>query len=70
MVCELSFREMTTAPKDGTPIEVRHGPMQEIALASWSKQNRPDATIAELRAWLDTQDLCKHRPDEQDAGRA
>jgi hypothetical protein len=39
MARELSFREMTTAPKDGAPIEVRHGPTQEIVLANWCEQN-------------------------------
>jgi hypothetical protein len=32
------LRDMTTAPRDGTTIEVRHGPRQEIVLAYWSGQ--------------------------------
>jgi hypothetical protein len=59
MVRELLFREMTTAPKDGTPIEVRHGPIQEIALASWSEQNQAwirandpsPKTLQSVRVW-------------------
>jgi hypothetical protein len=35
-----SFLDMTTAPKDGTVIEVRHGPDQEVIRAEWSDQNQ------------------------------
>jgi hypothetical protein len=31
---------MDTAPKDGTVIEVRHGPDQEIVRAYWAGQNQ------------------------------
>ncbi|HXE18654.1 MAG TPA: hypothetical protein VN629_03515 [Castellaniella sp.] len=32
------LRDMTTAPRDGTTIEVRHGPQQELVRAHWSGQ--------------------------------
>ena len=35
-----TFRDMKTAPKDGTVIEVRHGPDQEIVRAVWSGQGQ------------------------------
>lgn len=34
------FRPIATAPHDGTEIEVRHGPRQEIARAEWSGQSQ------------------------------
>ena len=34
------FSDMTTAPRDGTLIEVQHGPRQEIVLARWSGQGQ------------------------------
>ena len=34
------FHDMVTAPKDGTMIEVRHGPYQETVRAVWSGQNQ------------------------------
>jgi hypothetical protein len=47
MARELPFQEMTMAPKDGTPIQVRHEPTQDIVLANWSEQHR---------AWIATND--------------
>lgn len=35
MPCVRPFHDMTTALRDGTTIEVRHGPRQEIVLAYW-----------------------------------
>ena len=35
-----TFRDIKTAPKDGTVIEVRHGPDQEIVRAEWSGQGQ------------------------------
>ena len=32
------FRDMSTAPRNATPIEVKHGPEQVIVLAEWSGQ--------------------------------
>src|ERR1700712_3240985 len=32
--------DMTTAPRDGTTVEVRHGPDEVIARAYWSMQER------------------------------
>ena len=32
------LRDMVSAPRDGTTIEVRHGPKQELVLAHWSGQ--------------------------------
>ena len=32
------FFDIKLAPHDGTPIEVRHGPGQEVVLAEWSGQ--------------------------------
>ena len=49
------FRDMRSAPQDGTVVEVRHGPDQEIARAEWSGQNQ---------AWVradDTQRKTLHR---------
>jgi hypothetical protein len=34
------FRDMRSAPTDGTTIEVRHGPDQEVILAPWSGQGQ------------------------------
>jgi len=34
------FYDMTTAPRDGTTVEVRHGPDQEIVRAYWSGQEQ------------------------------
>jgi hypothetical protein len=34
------FSDMTMAPRDGSLIEVRHGPDQEIVLARWSGQGQ------------------------------
>jgi hypothetical protein len=34
------FRDMRSAPKDGTAIEVRYGPDQEIVRAVWSGQGQ------------------------------
>jgi hypothetical protein len=31
-----TFRDMRSAPRDGSAIEIKHGPQQEIALACWS----------------------------------
>ncbi len=33
-----TFRDMNTAPRNATPIEVKHGPEQVIVLAEWSGQ--------------------------------
>jgi hypothetical protein len=33
-----AFRHIVSAPMDGTPIEVRHGPQQETTIAVWSRQ--------------------------------
>ncbi len=33
-----TFHDICTAPKDATPIEVRHGPDRVIALAKWNGQ--------------------------------
>jgi hypothetical protein len=35
-----TFRDITTAPRDGTLIEVRHGPDQVTVLARWAGQNQ------------------------------
>ena len=43
-----TFRDIKSAPKDGTVIEVRHGPDQEIVRAEWSGQ---------LQAWVCEDDL-------------
>jgi hypothetical protein len=34
------FRHIVFAPRDGTLIEVRHGPDQGIVLARWAGQNQ------------------------------
>jgi hypothetical protein len=34
------FRDMRSAPTDGSSIEVRHGPDQEIVQAHWAGQNQ------------------------------
>jgi hypothetical protein len=34
------FRDISFAPKDGTVIEVRHGPTQEIVRAEWAAQTQ------------------------------
>lgn len=34
----MPFRPIESAPRDGTVIEVRHGPAQEIVRALWSGQ--------------------------------
>jgi hypothetical protein len=34
------FRDLRSAPRDGTAIEVKHGPQQEIVLARWSGQSQ------------------------------
>ena len=34
------LREMRTAPLDGTAVEVRHGPLQMMAVARWSGQDQ------------------------------
>jgi hypothetical protein len=34
------FRDMRTAPKDGSVVEVRHGPDQEVVRAHWAAQNQ------------------------------
>ena len=34
------FSDMMTAPRDGTLLEVQHGPRQEIVLARWSGQGQ------------------------------
>jgi hypothetical protein len=34
------FRDIGTAPRDGTLIEVGHGPDQAVAVAYWSGQNQ------------------------------
>jgi hypothetical protein len=39
--------DMQTAPRDGTSIEIKHGPQQEIVLARWSRQ---------AQAWVKTYD--------------
>jgi hypothetical protein len=36
----LMFQDMKTAPRDGTLVEVRHGPLQEAAPARWSAQGQ------------------------------
>lgn len=49
------FRDMRSAPLDGTAVEVRHGPLQMIVSARWSSQNQ---------AWIRTDDpsrLSLHR---------
>lgn len=35
-----AFREMDTAPRDGSLVEVRHGPDQDIVLAYWSEHGQ------------------------------
>ena len=35
-----TFRDMKTAPLDGTTVEVRHGPDQEVVRAHWSGQGQ------------------------------
>jgi hypothetical protein len=53
------FSDMTMAPRDGSLIEVRHGPNQEIVLARWSGQAQafvrdddPDRkTLHRVTAW-------------------
>jgi hypothetical protein len=35
-----TFRDIKSAPRDGTVIEVRHGPDQEIVRAEWSGQGQ------------------------------
>jgi hypothetical protein len=34
------FRDMRSAPQDGTVIEVKHGPDQEVVRAVWSGQSQ------------------------------
>jgi len=34
------FRPIETAPRDGSVIEVRHGPDQEVVKAYWAGQNQ------------------------------
>ena len=34
------LRDMATAPRDGTAIEVKHGIHQQIVRAVWSEQNQ------------------------------
>ncbi len=34
------FQDMRSAPKDGTAIEVRHGPKQKVVRAEWSGQGQ------------------------------
>lgn len=36
----LPYRPIATAPRDGTVIEVRHGPTQTPVRAEWSGQNQ------------------------------
>ena len=38
MVRSAKFLDMASAPRDGTAIEVRHGPDQEVVRAEWSGQ--------------------------------
>jgi hypothetical protein len=47
MARELPFQEMAMAPRDGTPVQVRHGPTQDIVLANWCE---------ERQAWIATND--------------
>ena len=35
-----TFRDIRSAPKDGTVIDVLHGPEQEIVRAEWSGQGQ------------------------------
>ena len=35
-----TFRPMDSAPRDGTVVEVKHGPQQETVRAYWSGQNQ------------------------------
>lgn len=35
-----AFQDMAMAPRDGTTIEVRHGPLQETVRAQWAGQNQ------------------------------
>jgi hypothetical protein len=37
---KVRFRDMSTAPRDGTVVEVKHGPDQEVVRAYWSGQNQ------------------------------
>jgi hypothetical protein len=34
------FRDMRSAPQDGTVIEVKHGPDQEVVRAQWAGQSQ------------------------------
>lgn len=53
------FRDMRSAPRDGSAIEVKHGLQQEIVLARWSGQSQswikvhdPDRrTLHQVTAW-------------------
>ena len=38
MVRFAKFRDMASAPRDGTAIEVCHGPQQEVVRAEWNAQ--------------------------------
>jgi len=38
MVRFAKFRDMVSAPRDGTAIEVCHGPQQEVVRAEWNAQ--------------------------------
>jgi hypothetical protein len=46
----IPFRDIKFAPKDGTVIEVRHGPDQAIVRAEWSGQGQ---------AWVREDDLLR-----------
>jgi hypothetical protein len=35
-----AFRDLRTAPRDGTAIEIKHGPAQEVVRARWSGQGQ------------------------------
>jgi hypothetical protein len=53
------FQDINTAPRDGTAIEVNHGPKQEVVRAYWAGQNQafvrddePDRkTLHRVTAW-------------------
>lgn len=52
------FRDMRSAPRDGSTIEVRHGREQEIVLARRSDQDqawvRPNETTCRPLHWVTT----------------
>ena len=38
MIRSAKFRDMASAPRDGTTVEVCHGPQQEVARVEWNAQ--------------------------------